>query len=220
MKRIAIAAVAFACLLGACSNEGGERSDETTSTSAPETPDETTSTSTSAPEMSDETTSTSAPETPGGTTATLAGEKLLIEEGLLEGGVVSLGPVGPTDEAVNHAICDYVFGSPEVVATTAEVDGDVALTEESGFAQLGGNGSGVRCVYTVEGEDAFGLRVWSKEQEIDDDANIVVADTAVNGGRFALMVRAPDWDGNLGLDEDAATEWIEDAATRWGGSSV
>lgn len=150
-----------------------------------------------------------------------ASEQLLVEEGLLKDGVVSLGPAGPTDEAVNQAICDYVFGSPEEVAATADVDGEVALTEDSGYEQLGGNGNGAQCVYTVDGEDAFGLWLWSDERELDDeDVEFVVAEVQVDSGRFGLMMRAPDWDGDLGVDEAAATEWLEDAGTRWGGSSV
>ena len=180
MKRLAIVALSITCLLGACSDKGGESSDETS-----------------------------------------ASKELLIEEGLLEGDVVSLGPVGPTDEAVNHAICDYVFGPPQDAATTAEVDGEVALTQASGFEQLGGNGSGIQCIYTVEGDEAFGLSLWSKEREVDqDDADFVVAETAVSNDQFGLVARSPKWDGDLGLDEGAATEWLEDASTRWGGSSV
>lgn len=148
--------------------------------------------------------------------------EILEEAGWLTDGKITIGPVGPQDEPeIDLAMCDYLFGSPEQVAQTVGVQGTVELAAgESGFAQLGGTGGGVRCLYLVDGAEAFGAIMWNKELEdgVGGDSGLVLQEQ-MPGGDIGIVAINPDID-TVAIDEDTARAWLQDADTRWGGQSV
>lgn len=151
-----------------------------------------------------------------------AAQQTLDEGGLLENGAVAFGPTTP-DEEFHPAVCDYVFGTAEQVGEAAGLTGDVALGE-GGPLQLGGNGSGVRCTYTVDGVDALMVQLWSQEMDVapeeEDVVTVQLPVQTAGSEHFALAAVHPEYDGPLTLDEAAATALLEDAGTRWSGGSV
>lgn len=150
-------------------------------------------------------------------------EEILAEAGLLEDGAVSLGPAPPQDETVQLAICDYLFGTPEDVASVAGAapGSEVLLAPGSGHRNMGGSGGGPQCLWTVDGEEAFAAVIWAPEIEDEDDDGSLLASTPLEGSDyFGYVAVNPEWDGRLSLDENGAIDWLEDAGTRWAGASV
>jgi hypothetical protein len=158
--------------------------------------------------------SSPAADLPGGS----AGAEILDEAGLLDDGVIQIGPVGPDDPTVDAAICTYLFGTSAEVGDVARLDGEVALTDDSGYHQLGGGGDGVRCTYELDGELAFALRLWSQPPEFDEDGPLPVVQVDLDG-RTGWGIYAPEYEGER-IDEETLAEWLTAAAERYGGASV
>lgn len=142
---------------------------------------------------------------PGGT----AGKDLLSQHHWLdEQGRLSFGETAPKDRKIQHAFCDYLFGTVDEVAELGNLPGTVTLDEVSGYKNFGANGTPFVCVYDADGTELLALQV-TNGPTVDASSPgrpIVVTD----GDLQAVFSYAPDYSGTR-LAKRLATEWITQA---------
>lgn len=144
--------------------------------------------------------------------------ELLESEGYLDDdGAISIGPAGPSDDDVRSAMCDYLFGDAETMSDRLGVE--VTLAEDSGYRNLGGNGTGVSCVYEDGDDPFFGIGLWSRDRSEDADSETELVTVEVPNGDFGFAQYHPDYEGET-VDDDDQIAWLEDAGSRWDGQSV
>ncbi len=138
--------------------------------------------------------------------------------GLLDGDKVRVDPAAPMDPGIARAMCEYVFGKPAQVAEVTGVTGELTLLESSGYEQWPAQGDGLQCIWDVDGANGFGTMMWSQQVPTPNSEEAYIAADVPVGDFHGVVAYAPDYEGTT-LDEDAATAWLEDAATRWAGAS-
>lgn len=116
----------------------------------------------------------------------------------------------PGNDKVQKAFCEYLFGTPEEVAETAGLTGDVEV-QDAGYLYLGDDGEGFQCVYEA-GDQGYGMRIWSKEADFPGEFSRKVTVEADNGN-VGVSIYSADFDGDA-LDEDTVKEWLTQAAER------
>jgi hypothetical protein len=145
---------------------------------------------------------------PGGT----AGKDVLADNDLLVDGQIRMGTGEPDEVEVHRALCDYLFGTVDEVADTADLDGDVSYADGSGYRSEGESGGGFVCGYQAGDEAVFSLLVWDRDPGSPGDAEGVVV-VPLPGERYGVSAYAPGYEGKR-MPVDRRKEWLREAAGR------
>lgn len=149
-------------------------------------------------------------ELPGGT----AGKGVLADHDFLDDqGRVRFAESAPEAE-VQSALCSYLFGEPDEVARTAELEGTASLNEDSGYRSAGGNGTGFQCGYDVSGKTVLAMILWTKDSSGGDDGGAThVVTKKVGDGLFAYSAYLPGYDGPS-MSKATAARWLSEGGAR------